>query len=81
MGSFVRNYPLPPSPTKRKVNLFLAISESLMHVVLSALYKTEKKSYWQLISHADLTNSDDPRQPIKRLNQSIFPISASEISD
>lgn len=81
MGSFLRNYPLPPSPTKRKVNLFLAISESLMHVVLSALYKTEKKSYWQLISHADLTNSDDPRQPIKRLNQSIFPISASEISD
>lgn len=66
MGSFVRNYPLPPWPTKRKVNLFLAISESLMHVVLSALYKTEKKTYWQLISHADLTNSDDPRQPIKK---------------
>lgn len=73
MGSFVRNYPLPPSPTKRKVNLFLAISESLMHVVLSALYKTEKKSHWQLISHADLTNSDDPRQPIKKIKSKYFP--------
>lgn len=73
MGSFVRNYPLPPSPTKRKVNLFLAISESLMHVVLSALYKTEKKSYWQLISHADLTNSDDLRQPIKKIKSKYFP--------
>lgn len=76
MGSFLRNHPLPPSPTKRKVNLFLAISESLMHVVLSALYKsykTEKKSYWQLISHADLTNSDDPRQPIKKIKSKYFP--------
>lgn len=73
MGSFVRNYPLPPSPTKRKVNLFLAISESLMHVVLSALYKTEKKSYWQLISHTDLTNSDDLRQPIKKIKSKYFP--------
>lgn len=73
MGPFVRNYPLPPSPTKRKVNLFLAISESLMHVVLSALYKTEKKSYWQLISHADLTNSDDLRQPIKKIKSKYFP--------
>lgn len=73
MGSFLRNYPLPPSPTKRKVNLFLAISESLMHVVLSALYKTEKKSYWQLISHADLTNSDDLRQPIKKIKSKYFP--------
>lgn len=73
MGSFLRNYPLPPSPTKRKVNLFLAISESLMHVVLSALYKTEKKSYWQLISHADLTNSDDPRQLIKKIKSKYFP--------
>lgn len=73
MGSFVRNYPLPPSPTKRKVNLFLAISESLMHVVLSALYKTEKKSYWKLISHADLTNSDDLRQPIKKIKSKYFP--------
>lgn len=73
MGSFLRNHPLPPSPTKRKVNLFLAISESLMHVVLSALYKTEKKSYWQLISHADLTNSDDLRQPIKKIKSKYFP--------
>lgn len=73
MGSFVRNYPLPPSPTKHKVNLFLAISESLMHVVLSALYKTEKKSYWQLISHTDLTNSDDLRQPIKKIKSKYFP--------
>lgn len=73
MGSFVRNYSLPPLPTKRKVNLFLAISESLMHVVLSALYKTEKKSYWQLISHADLTNSDDLRQPIKKIKSKYFP--------
>lgn len=73
MGSFLRNHPLPPSPTKRKVNLLLAISESLMHVVLSALYKTEKKSYWQLISHADLTNSHDPRQPIKKIKSKYFP--------